>query len=100
MREKARAFIQQTLTTLHIKHGRGRRMPEHKKEEFCTAGIGVHPDHCGCIEIPVEELEKLGKFLEPASVYFNGHPNDADVIAACNEHGIAMIFTGMRHFRH
>ena len=56
-------------------------MPPHKKEEFCTAGIGVHPDHCGCIEIPVEELEKLGKFLEPASVYFDGHPNDADVDA-------------------
>ncbi len=29
----------------------------------------------------MEELEKLGKFLEPGSVYFNGHPNDADVIA-------------------
>ena len=23
-----------------------------------------------------------------------------EVIAACNEHGIAMIFTGVRHFRH
>ena len=25
---------------------------------------------------------------------------DADPIAACNEHNIAMIFTGRRHFRH
>jgi AICAR transformylase/IMP cyclohydrolase PurH len=25
---------------------------------------------------------------------------DDEVIAAANEHGIAMIFTGMRHFRH
>jgi len=25
---------------------------------------------------------------------------DEEVIAAANEHGIAMIFTGMRHFRH
>jgi hypothetical protein len=33
------------------------------------------------MKYPVEELEKLGKFLEPESVYFNGHPNDADVIA-------------------
>ncbi len=57
-------------------------MPPHKKEEFCTAGIGVHPDHCGCIEIPVEELENLRKFLDPKSVYFNGHPQkDDDVIA-------------------
>ena len=25
---------------------------------------------------------------------------DAEVIAAADEHGIAMVFTGMRHFRH
>jgi phosphoribosylaminoimidazolecarboxamide formyltransferase/IMP cyclohydrolase len=29
-----------------------------------------------------------------------GSRNDADVIAACNEHGVPMIFTGRRHFRH
>jgi len=29
-----------------------------------------------------------------------GSIRDAEVIAAANEHGIAMIFTGMRHFRH
>jgi len=25
---------------------------------------------------------------------------DNEVIDAANEHGIAMVFTGMRHFRH
>lgn len=29
-----------------------------------------------------------------------GSKRDEDVIAACNEHGIAMVFTGRRHFRH
>jgi phosphoribosylaminoimidazolecarboxamide formyltransferase/IMP cyclohydrolase len=29
-----------------------------------------------------------------------GSRNDAEVIAAADEHGIAMVFTGMRHFRH
>jgi phosphoribosylaminoimidazolecarboxamide formyltransferase/IMP cyclohydrolase len=29
-----------------------------------------------------------------------GSKNDDEVIAACNEHGIAMIFTGIRHFHH
>jgi len=29
-----------------------------------------------------------------------GSTKDKVVIAAANEHGIAMIFTGMRHFRH
>ncbi len=29
-----------------------------------------------------------------------GSKRDADTIAACNERGVAMIFTGTRHFRH
>jgi phosphoribosylaminoimidazolecarboxamide formyltransferase/IMP cyclohydrolase len=29
-----------------------------------------------------------------------GSIKDDEVIAAANEHGIAMILTGMRHFRH
>jgi phosphoribosylaminoimidazolecarboxamide formyltransferase/IMP cyclohydrolase len=29
-----------------------------------------------------------------------GSVRDAEVIDAANEHGIAMVFTGMRHFRH
>jgi phosphoribosylaminoimidazolecarboxamide formyltransferase/IMP cyclohydrolase len=29
-----------------------------------------------------------------------GSVRDADVIAAADEHGMAMVFTGMRHFRH
>lgn len=29
-----------------------------------------------------------------------GSVKDADSIAACDKHGIAMMFTGMRHFRH
>jgi phosphoribosylaminoimidazolecarboxamide formyltransferase/IMP cyclohydrolase len=29
-----------------------------------------------------------------------GSVRDDEVIAAANEHGIAMVFTGMRHFRH
>ncbi|HZH43776.1 MAG TPA: bifunctional phosphoribosylaminoimidazolecarboxamide formyltransferase/IMP cyclohydrolase [Lysobacter sp.] len=29
-----------------------------------------------------------------------GSMRDAEVIAAANEHGIAMVFTGIRHFRH
>jgi len=29
-----------------------------------------------------------------------GSMRDDDVIAAANEHGMAMVFTGMRHFRH
>jgi phosphoribosylaminoimidazolecarboxamide formyltransferase / IMP cyclohydrolase len=29
-----------------------------------------------------------------------GSMRDAEVIAAADEHGLAMVFTGVRHFRH
>ena len=29
-----------------------------------------------------------------------GSQRDGEVIQACDEHGIAMVFTGKRHFRH
>jgi phosphoribosylaminoimidazolecarboxamide formyltransferase/IMP cyclohydrolase len=29
-----------------------------------------------------------------------GSRRDDEVIAACNEHGLPMIFTGRRHFKH
>jgi phosphoribosylaminoimidazolecarboxamide formyltransferase/IMP cyclohydrolase len=35
-----------------------------------------------------------------AAIQPGGSRNDSEVITACNEHGIAMIFTSMRHFRH
>ncbi len=35
-----------------------------------------------------------------AVVQPGGSRNDAEVVAACNEHNMAMIFTGRRHFRH
>lgn len=35
-----------------------------------------------------------------AIVQPGGSRNDADAIAACNERGMAMVFTGVRHFKH
>jgi phosphoribosylaminoimidazolecarboxamide formyltransferase/IMP cyclohydrolase len=35
-----------------------------------------------------------------AAIQPGGSRNDPDVIAACTELGVAMIFTGRRHFRH
>jgi phosphoribosylaminoimidazolecarboxamide formyltransferase/IMP cyclohydrolase len=35
-----------------------------------------------------------------AIVQPGGSKRDAEVIAAANEHGLAMVFTGRRHFRH
>ena len=35
-----------------------------------------------------------------AAIQPGGSKNDPDVIAACNELGVAMVFTGRRHFKH
>jgi phosphoribosylaminoimidazolecarboxamide formyltransferase/IMP cyclohydrolase len=37
----------------------------------------------------------VGAVIQPG-----GSVRDAEVIAAADEHGIAMVFTGERHFRH
>ncbi|MFQ5683932.1 MAG: bifunctional phosphoribosylaminoimidazolecarboxamide formyltransferase/IMP cyclohydrolase [Candidatus Binatia bacterium] len=45
----------------------------------------------------VDEAAKAGA---GAIIQPGGSIRDGEVIAAANEHGMAMIFTGMRHFRH
>jgi phosphoribosylaminoimidazolecarboxamide formyltransferase/IMP cyclohydrolase len=45
----------------------------------------------------VDEAARAGV---AAIVQPGGSKRDADSIAACDEHDIAMLFTGVRHFRH
>ncbi|MCS7242234.1 bifunctional phosphoribosylaminoimidazolecarboxamide formyltransferase/IMP cyclohydrolase [Candidatus Caldatribacterium sp.] len=45
-------------------------------------------------------VEEAGKAGIRAIIQPGGSIRDADSIAACNRLGIAMVFTGMRHFRH
>jgi phosphoribosylaminoimidazolecarboxamide formyltransferase/IMP cyclohydrolase len=45
-------------------------------------------------------VEELAKHGATAVIQPGGSVRDADVIAAANRWGLAMVFTGMRHFRH
>ncbi len=45
-------------------------------------------------------LDALAEFGIKSVIQPGGSRRDAEVIAAADEHGIAMVFTGMRHFRH
>jgi phosphoribosylaminoimidazolecarboxamide formyltransferase/IMP cyclohydrolase len=45
-------------------------------------------------------LDSLASAGATAVVQTGGSVRDAEVIAAADEHGIAMVFTGQRHFRH
>ena len=45
-------------------------------------------------------LDVVAKAGARAVIQPGGSVRDEEVIAAANEHGLAMVFTGMRHFRH
>jgi phosphoribosylaminoimidazolecarboxamide formyltransferase / IMP cyclohydrolase len=47
-----------------------------------------------------DNLDVAAGFGVRAVIQPGGSVRDAEVIAAADEHGIAMVFTGMRHFRH
>jgi phosphoribosylaminoimidazolecarboxamide formyltransferase/IMP cyclohydrolase len=44
--------------------------------------------------------EALAKSGVKAIIQPGGSKGDPDTIAVCNQHGVAMVFTGVRHFRH
>ncbi|HMM72737.1 MAG TPA: bifunctional phosphoribosylaminoimidazolecarboxamide formyltransferase/IMP cyclohydrolase, partial [Rhodocyclaceae bacterium] len=45
-------------------------------------------------------VDVLAESGAAAIIQPGGSVRDAEVIAAADEHGMAMVFTGMRHFRH
>jgi phosphoribosylaminoimidazolecarboxamide formyltransferase/IMP cyclohydrolase len=47
-----------------------------------------------------DSIEKAVAAGVKAVIQPGGSRNDNDVIAACNQHGLPMIFTGRRHFKH
>lgn len=51
--------------------------------------------------LPVRDgLDTLAEAGVTAIIQPGGSIRDEEVIEAANEHGIAMVFTGHRHFRH
>lgn len=47
-----------------------------------------------------DSIERAAAAGVVAIIQPGGSKNDGDVIAACNQHRMAMIFTGRRHFKH
>ena len=91
----------------------------------CTLGIGAgQMSRVDSVELAVHKSEKIGLSLQgsvlasdaffpfrdgvdaavqagaTAIVQPGGSIRDEEVIEAANEHGITMVFTGIRHFRH
>lgn len=47
-----------------------------------------------------DNIDEAAKFGVTAVIQPGGSMRDQDSIAACDEHGLAMVLTGVRHFRH
>ncbi len=62
----------------------------HKGSVMASDAFFPFPDN-------VEEAARAGV---TALAQPGGSVRDADSVAACDEHGLAMVFTGVRHFRH
>ena len=45
-------------------------------------------------------IDEAAKYGITAVIQPGGSIRDEEVIAGANEHGLAMVFTGVRHFRH
>ena len=45
-------------------------------------------------------VDACAKYNIKAIIQPGGSIRDQESIDACNEHGIAMVFTGIRHFKH
>ncbi|MDA1013040.1 MAG: bifunctional phosphoribosylaminoimidazolecarboxamide formyltransferase/IMP cyclohydrolase [Planctomycetota bacterium] len=67
------------------------------KSEGRAQGGSVASDAFFPFRDGIDEAAKAGivAVIEPG-----GSVRDDEVIAACNEHGMAMVFTGRRHFKH
>ena len=54
----------------------------------------------GVVDAFRDGLDALAQAGAKAVIQPGGSVRDDEVIAAADEHGIAMVFTGVRHFRH
>lgn len=94
-------------------------------DRFGTLGVGIgQPSRIESLDLAVRRALREGNSLKgsvlasdaffpfrdgpdraaeagiTAIIQPGGSIRDAEVIEACNQHGIAMVFTGVRHFRH
>ena len=67
------------------------------KAELPTEGATLASDAFFPFRDGIDEAAKAGI---TAIVQPGGSIRDQDIIDACDEHGIAMVFTGYRHFKH
>ncbi len=99
---KSNAIVFSTATeTVAVGAGQMSRVDSVKiarlKAQSSLEGTAVGSDAFFPFRDGVDELAAAGA---RAVIQPGGSIRDQEVIAAANEHGLAMVFTGVRHFRH
>jgi phosphoribosylaminoimidazolecarboxamide formyltransferase/IMP cyclohydrolase len=93
--------IGDALSTIGVGAGQMSRVDSVKlavgKATRSVEGAGLASDAFFPFRDGLDEAARAGV---KAIIQPGGSRKDAEVIAAANEHGIAMVFTGHRHFRH
>ena len=79
----------------------------YQNQNIAQPADGLYPKEFGAMVLASDAFFPFSDSIDEAHaigiryiVQPGGSKKDADVIAACNKYGIAMIFTGTRHFRH
>src|SRR5262249_39085852 len=67
------------------------------KAQMSTVGTVMASDAFFPFRDGIDEAQKLGV---TAIIHPGGSVRDDEVVAAADEHGMAMVLSGMRHFRH
>jgi phosphoribosylaminoimidazolecarboxamide formyltransferase/IMP cyclohydrolase len=90
--------------TLGVGAGQMSRVDSTKIAVIKAGNAGLKLDGCAVASdafFPFRDgLDVLAQAGARAVIQPGGSVKDAEVIAAADEHGIAMVFTGHRHFRH
>ncbi len=77
-----------------------RRFGQHRRDESASSARTARWSHRTPIFPFPDGLEEAAKYGATAFIQPGGSVKDADVIAAADRLGVAMVFTGVRHFRH
>jgi len=65
-----------------------------------NATVGIGAGQMSRVDSTRIAARKAVDMAETALIQPGGSMRDEEVIAAANDLGLAMVFTGMRHFRH
>jgi phosphoribosylaminoimidazolecarboxamide formyltransferase / IMP cyclohydrolase len=69
-------------------------------EPFCRERLARAVASSEAFFPQVDSIDEANQAGIRAIVQPGGSKKDPEVIAACDKYGIAMVFTGTRHFRH